>query len=56
MLANRAQEIMNAREKIAVFYEGHPVWIENIEGDSAQVRLIDRGQSLKVPVNMLAEG
>jgi len=40
---------------IEVFYQGHPVWIEQIEQDTARIRMLDNNQQLNVPINMLAE-
>lgn len=56
MLVDRAREIMESKGVINVLYQGHPVWIEQIEQDSAQVRLLDQEERLQVPINMLAEG
>lgn len=55
MLVDRAREIMESKGVIEVLYQGHPVWIEQIDQDSAQVRLLDSNQQLNVPINMLAE-
>lgn len=56
MLVDRAREIMESKGVIEVLYQGHPVWIEQIEQDSAQVRLLDNEERLQVPINLLAEG
>lgn len=55
MLVDRAREIMESKGVIEVLYQGHPVWIEGIEQDSAQVRLLDDDHKLNVPINMLTE-
>ena len=56
MMAYRARQIMDSLGVIEVKYQGNPVWIEQVEEDSAMVRFLDSGKKLKVPVNMLAEG
>lgn len=55
MLVDRAREIMESKGVIEVFYQGHPVWIEQIEQDTARIRMLDNKQQLNVPINMLAE-
>jgi len=55
MLVDRAREIMESKGVIEVLYQGHPVWIEQIQQDTAQVRLLDNDHRLSVPINMLAE-
>lgn len=56
MLIDRAREIVESKGVIEVLYQGHPVWIEHLHDDSAQIRLLDNEERLHVPVNMLAEG
>lgn len=56
MMAYRARQIMDSLGVIEVKYQGNPVWIEQVEEDSAMVRFLDSGKKIKVPVNMLAEG
>ncbi|HQA50197.1 MAG TPA: H-type small acid-soluble spore protein [Syntrophomonadaceae bacterium] len=55
MLVDRAREIMESKGVIEVLYQGHPVWIEQIEQDSAHIRLLDNSHRLSVPINMLTE-
>ncbi|NLP25272.1 MAG: H-type small acid-soluble spore protein [Syntrophomonadaceae bacterium] len=55
MLVDRAREIMESKGVIEVLYQGHSVWIEQIEQDSAHIRLLEDGRHLNVPINMLAE-
>ena len=55
MLVDRAREIMESKGVTEVFYQGHPVWIEQIEQDTARIRMLDNNQQLNVPINMLAE-
>jgi len=55
MLVDRAREIMESKGVIEVLYQGHPVWIEQIEQDTAKVRFLDNNHHLNVPINMLAE-
>lgn len=55
MLVDRAREIMESKGVIEVFYQGHPVWIEQIEQYTARIRMLDNNQQLNVPINMLAE-
>lgn len=55
MQLDRVRDILESKRNVEVFYQGHPVWIEAIDQESAQVRLVDSNQQLKVPINMLAE-
>ena len=55
MLVDRAREIMESKGVIEVLYQGHSVWIEQIEQDSAHIRLLDNNHRLSVPINMLRE-
>lgn len=52
---NRAMSIINSPETIKVFYQGNSVWIDKVENDSAQVRLMDSQEQIMVPVSMLVE-
>lgn len=55
MLVDRAREIFKSKGVIQVLYQGHPVWIEEIDEDSAIIRMMDSEHQLTVPVNMLTE-
>jgi small acid-soluble spore protein H (minor) len=55
MLVDRAREIMESKGVIEVLYQGHSVWIEQLEQDSAHIRRLDDDRHLNVPINMLAE-
>jgi H-type small acid-soluble spore protein len=51
----RAQEIMDSLGVIEVLLRGRPVWIEDLDGDLAQVRFLDDSHNFKVPVGELQE-
>jgi H-type small acid-soluble spore protein len=55
MQINRVKDVLESRGNVKVFYQGHPVLIEEIDQESAHVRLMDNNQQLKVPINMLSE-
>lgn len=53
----RAKQIIDAKEKINVLYQGSPVWIEGVSDNSiAQVESIEGKRArFEVPVNLLEE-
>ncbi|MDD2585825.1 MAG: H-type small acid-soluble spore protein [Syntrophomonadaceae bacterium] len=52
---NRAKEIVESLGVIEVLYQGAPVWIEGLEGDSAKVRYLDSYDHMSVSVGELVE-
>jgi len=52
----KAQQIVESLGVIEVLHNGAPVWIENLEGDNAEVRYLETGEIIKVPVSELVEG
>lgn len=52
---SRAEEIMQSHGVINVSYNGMPVWIESIRGDTAEVTLLDADQSIDVSISALTE-
>ena len=55
MDGRRAAEIMESHGIIDVRYKGHPVWMEGIKGDVAQVSYIQNGRMIDVPLHDLDE-
>lgn len=57
MQTNRANEIINSPKKIEVLYKNNSVWIENVDttNSTANVKILDTNEILKVPVNDLKE-
>jgi small acid-soluble spore protein H (minor) len=55
MNTHRAEEIVDSLGVIEVLYQGSPIWIEQISGDSVQIRDLNTQQRLEVPVNELVE-
>lgn len=54
---NRAKQILNSKDRIDVFYQGTPVWIEDVnDKDVAQITLLSGAkQRMDVSVNWLSE-
>jgi len=52
----KAQQIVESLGVIEVLHNGAPVWIENLEGDNAEVRYLETGEIIQVPVSELVEG
>lgn len=52
----RVKEIMESLGVVEVMYNGFPVWIEQLDGDSAEVRFLETDGRLRVPVTELVEG
>lgn len=55
--SSRAKQILEAKEKINVLYQGSPVWIEGIsDNDIAEVTSLKGHRArIEVPVNLLEE-
>lgn len=52
----QAQQIVESLGVVEVLYNGAPVWIENVDGEDAEVRYLETGDIIQVPVNELVEG
>ncbi len=52
----KAQQIVESLGVIEVLHNGSPVWIENLDGDRAEVRYLETGEIMQVPVSELVEG
>ncbi|MCR3920998.1 MAG: H-type small acid-soluble spore protein [Firmicutes bacterium] len=55
MEKQRAQEIINSPDKIAVFHQGKAVWIEGIESTTANVTVMGTCHTMNVPFQELKE-
>jgi len=55
MNKSRAEEIMRAPTKIEVVHDGRPVWIESINGDTANVTVMGTCHTMDVPLRELKE-
>jgi H-type small acid-soluble spore protein len=57
MIIDRAIEILNSTDNIAVLHEGRPIWIESINTDSrkAIVRVVGTDQVEEVLVATLTD-
>jgi small acid-soluble spore protein H (minor) len=54
--SKRAQEIVESLGVIEVLYKNAPVWIEQLDGQRADVRYLETGRCVQVPVTELVEG
>ena len=52
----KAQQIVESLGVVEVLYNGASVWIENLEGEDAEVRYLETGEIIQVPVSELVEG
>jgi len=52
MKLKRAEEILNSKDNIDVFYRNSPVWIEDLDSnkDNADIIILDSKARLNVPV------
>jgi H-type small acid-soluble spore protein len=57
MQVNRAEQILEASEKIEVLYKNSPIWIEKLNKtqNTAQVTVLGTTSKMEVPVNDLVE-
>jgi small acid-soluble spore protein H (minor) len=55
MDSKRAREIINSLGVIEVLHQGRPVWIEDLDGNLAQVRYLDGRDSFEVQLGELRE-
>jgi len=55
MKSKRAQEIMNSAGVVEVRYRGKQVYIEQVEGDFAQVQYVRSQDKARVPLVELEE-
>jgi small acid-soluble spore protein H (minor) len=53
--ANRALEIFNSLGVIEVLHRGSPVWIEQVNNNSAEIQYLSTQQRAHVPVEELIE-
>ena len=49
----QAEEIMNSPHKVEVQYDDVPVWIESIQGTTANIVVIGTNKKMTVPVEQL---
>lgn len=52
----RAQEIVESLGVIEVLHKSAPVWIEQLDGQQADVRYLETNRRAQVPVIELVEG
>ena len=57
MYTQRAQEIVDSKDKIEVLYESRPIWIENVNTAQsiAEVRYLEDDTRVEVPISALKE-
>ncbi|HZK25624.1 MAG TPA: H-type small acid-soluble spore protein [Oscillospiraceae bacterium] len=51
----RAEQIIKASEKIEVQYQDVPVWIENVQGSTADISIIGTNRKITVPLAELED-
>lgn len=51
----RAFEIMDNREICDVYFENHPVWIQEVNRNIAKIGFMDKNEELNVNVESLYE-
>ncbi|MDD2361288.1 MAG: small, acid-soluble spore protein, H family [Syntrophaceticus schinkii] len=56
MNPEKAQKIVESLGVVEVLYNGARVWIEKLEGEDADVRYLETGDQIRVPVAELIEG
>ena len=52
---NRVQAILNNKEKIDIFYEDRPVWIQELAEDKAKIGFVDNFEEKDVFIKDLYE-
>lgn len=55
MDARRAQQVIDSLGVIEVWHQGDSVWIEEVDGEMAQVKYLDSRKHARVPVVELEE-
>lgn len=55
MKLNRVQDILNNKDKIDIFYEERPVWIQELNNNIAKVGFIDNFEEKDVFIEDLYE-
>ena len=55
MKLSRVQDILNNKEKVDIFYDYRPVWIQGIDNDIAKVGFIDNFEERDVFIEDLYE-
>ena len=56
MKGEKAKDILESVKTVEVHYNGLPVWIESLAGENAEVRYLETGERIRVPVAELVEG
>lgn len=52
---NRAYEMLNSKEKVDVYYDERPVWVQEIHDDVAKISFIDSFEEKDVYIDDLYE-
>ena len=52
---NRVQTILNNKEKIDIFYEDRPIWIQELSQDKAKIGFVDNFEERDVFIKDLYE-
>ncbi|NLU49181.1 MAG: small, acid-soluble spore protein, H family [Syntrophomonadaceae bacterium] len=55
MQTERAREIVDSLGVIEVLHQGSPIWIEQLDGEFAEIRYLETGRRTRVPVHELVE-
>lgn len=55
MRLSRAQDVLNNKEKVDIFYDERPVWIQGINDNVAKVGFIDNFEERDVYIEDLYE-
>lgn len=56
MTNNRINEILKNKELHDIFYNNRPVWIQELQGNTAKVGFIDNNEEKNVYIEDLYEG
>jgi H-type small acid-soluble spore protein len=57
MQAKRAKSILKSTKEVEVHYSNNPVWIKNVDEETAtaQIKVLGSGEEFVVPVSKLHE-
>ena len=55
MNLERVQAIINNKEKVDVFYQNNPVWIQEVNNTTAKIGFINNFEEKDVSINDLIE-
>ncbi len=55
MNINRVHELLNSKEKVDIFYDERPVWIQEVSNNIAKVGFVDNFEEKDVFVEDLYE-